>query len=154
MMVSASTTWAGPLPAPTDSMDFEVAISRLAPPTLWTATSVFTNNTIAILVFEGDEAQTYVSGEFVPSPEGSGGLVYSFCVPSNTATVHQSFVDFAHEFPLAGQRVGHGPQHQLAWPRTYDDTAARLDFGRRPVWLFNFCQRPIRSHRHAFAERS
>jgi hypothetical protein len=59
-----------------DSLDFELSISLGA---IYASDSmqVFSNSTIAILL-EGDENITYVNGIFVPSPEGSGGLIYTF----------------------------------------------------------------------------
>src|SRR5580658_1222675 len=57
----------------TNNMDYELAIS-LGATYATDDTSVFTNNTIAILL-EGDELISYTSAEFVPP---SGGFVYTF----------------------------------------------------------------------------
>jgi hypothetical protein len=68
----------------TNGMDFELSISLGAAYAL-NGSPVFTNDTIA-LVFEGD-TPSYVNVEFVPSPEGSGGLVYTFApAPSPPTT--------------------------------------------------------------------
>ncbi|HTA31624.1 MAG TPA: immunoglobulin domain-containing protein, partial [Candidatus Cybelea sp.] len=117
-----------------DNLDFELSIS-LGATFAMDGTEVFSNSTIAI-VLEGDDTN-YVNTEFVPSPEGSGGLVYTFASPPTPPATNLYLITLTNsswQVNEAGIDLG------TNWlGQAYDDTATNWFSGEG---LFGYSPSP------------